>query len=761
MNLQTFPVFALVLSIGCFSALPASGQFANPEVLEIAASGIFTADQHVLLRWTPANLKTWAWCRDSGYLLVRVTLEDTNGPLPGDEQSASIVQKTFLPKDQAAWEAAMLIDSIVGVAAGAYYGEDFTVASPDNEGIVTAHNIESEEENRFGMSLFAADVSTLAAEMQNLLFRDTTAQQGFRYAYIIRPGGQTGDQLLRPGRVIMSTDEVYVAPTPASFNATPGDSLAVLVWDQFATAGHYAGYNIWRSQNGGPFEQLNTEPVIATEGPDGKEPKALMFYARLENNTDSFSFRICGHSPFGFDGPFSETLTVKGVPAPLRAGIGISRTEETTAGMEIHWAFPDSLNASIQGFQVLRSGSHDGNYALLPSGMIAASERSFVDLSPLPAAYYKVAFTDVNGNEVTSNPQLAQLRDSIPPEPPGQVTGEAVGQSGLLRIHWSPGNSGDVMGYRVFMADQPDGAYGQVSKRWVRDTVFTYQVNVSSLTPYKYFRVKAIDHRENTSGFSPVCAVALPDIVPPSMPVLKQATPQGGGILISFAPSQSADILQHHILRKKKDERDWQSVAVLDSLWGHASAEFLDTTAEQMYTYEYMIQAEDGAGLKSNSRVFRAKQSAGGARETVGQLEAQFVKSEGTIRLRWSYHNAYGVTGFAIYRGPQPDQLYESGFVTAQQSVTGGQYDGPDPFQTDASGMHIGDDAGNAVSGGHLPAGSFDLKQKGAPNTTHTTFCEYRDRSFLNFKPYYYAVIVKYADGTFSPMSNVVSASAY
>ena len=745
----------LLLAFAMFGTL-CFGQDIGPNTLGVMAKAVYGSDVSITLRWSPANFRTWEWCRDSGYVLVRVTLKGPGGPLSTEDQAASLLSIHMPAKTQSEWEAAMLVDSIVGVAAGAYYGEDFTVATPGNEGIITAHNINSEKENRFGMSLFVADISTLAAKMQNMYYRDTTVIPGNQYAYIIRPGGKTGANQIKAGRVSITAADPYDPPTPFEFGGEAGDSVAMLRWNQQAGAEHYACYNVWRAVNNGPFECINAEPLLPTDRPDGQPEKQMLYYARLDNNTDTFRFRIAGHSPFGFDGPFSPVVSLRGIPAPLKTTASISTVTELSDGMEIKWEFPDSLETAIQGFNLLRAAAHGGPYIQLNAGLINRAVRTWTDGAPLPTNYYQVELLDANNNRVTSLPRLAQPSDSIPPDPPVAVSGSAVGGQGMLEIRWSPSPSADVMGYRVFVADQPNGNYGQATSRWLEDTVFRYQVNLSMLSERKYFKVKAIDFRENASGFSPVCAVVLPDIVPPAVPVLKKAEPQSAGVLVEFAPSRSADLHAHRILRKKKDEPAWTTLETLDSLGNQANVAWLDTTAEPMYSYDYMVQAVDDAGLESNSKVFRANWR-GGERAGVQQFEARFVKSEAAIRLNWKYSNAHGVSGFAIYRGFQPDQLYESAFVAQQQVLKGGQYSGPDPF---AAGAAPGS-AATAVTGGHLAAGDFNLKQAGAPNVKHVTAFEHLETQFIPFRTYYYAIAVKFDDGTCSPLSAVRSVSGY
>lgn len=731
-----------------------------PNTLSIDAKAIYTPDGDVIVRWAPSNYKTWLWGRDSGFVLQRITLEGGDTILHPADMNASIVTIAFAPKTQSEWEAAMATDSVVGVAAGAYFGDSFMVVGPGNSGgIVTAHNINSERDNRFGLALLAADVSTLAAEMQNLYYKDETVLQDHKYSYLIRPRGVTGSNMVRPGKTSILTSSPYAAPPPVEFSVAPGDSVATLTWNQAATGEHYSSYDVYRSADGGAtFVKVNEQPLTPMDQPNGEPANQIVYYDKLDDNTTQYQYKISGHSPFGFDGPATAPANVQGEPSPLNAQVAVKEIKELpSGGMEISWEFPAELNNQIQGFNILRAQEHEGAYEVIHPGLIAAAERKYTDPAPAPTNYYKVEFVDLNDHHVTSIPQLAQPKDSIPPAPPGMVQGEAVGTDGVLKIHWSSATAVDVMGYRVFMADHPDGEFGQVTSKWIKDTVFYHKVNAFSLSEQKYFKVKAIDFRENSSDFSQMCTVALPDIVPPSQPVMKKTEPKPGGVSVTFAPSKSRDIQSHRILRKKKDEVEWTEIAVLDSLGQQNSVSFLDTTAEKMYTYDYMVQAVDDAEQKSNSKVFPVKPTGDGVRETVQDLEVQFVKSEGFIRLTWNYHNAYGISEFVVYRGTEAGALYEVASVTPQGALTGGAYNGPTPF---IAGSAPGASP-TVVNGGMLPSHTFNLQQPGTSNTVHDTFYEYRDKEFLKFKPYYFAIGARFADGTASPMSEVKSTSAY
>ncbi|GEM_PF-6536798 len=749
--LHCLMVVALATLFPCFQVF---AQSIPDYVLAVEIKAIYY-DNNVLLRWAPANYKTWEWGRDSGYVLTRMTLSNASGPLSPADQVSTIITVPLSPHPQVEWEPLINTDSLVGVAAGAYYGSSFIVSGPVNEGIVTARNINTERENRYGLSLFAADNSTLAAGMLNLAYSDTDVGPNSEYTYSVRPGGNPNIQGYRAARIQVSTANSFVFPPVDSLIGFPGDSLANLSWHHFATAEHYSSYNIWRSKSGGPYIKVNSEPVLPTDLASGQVTKRLLYLDQLENNVNIYQFKVSGHSPFGVESPFSNIVSIKGEPTPLRASIGIWSAKEIQNGfVEVNWDFPFSLNNEILGFSIWRDDSLDGNYSRISSGLLGSASRQFVDISPLLESYYKVQFIDLNGNKVESPPVLVQLKDSIPPLPPGLITGEAIGSEGVLRIHWVPSTSSDVMGYRVFMSDQSDGNYGQVTAHWVKDTVFTYQANTKSLTEEKYFRVKAVDFRENSSIYNKPGVIRLPDMVPPSPPILKRAEPQGEDVLIEWTPSSSKDVEQHRILRKKKDEVKWDTLFSTDIITGNSMI-YLDTSAQVMYSYDYMVEAIDEAEKASNSKVFPVKGLGKGIRPGVTNLKVNFVKSDDRIHMEWDYTNAYGVETFIVYRGFEAGKLYEIASITPQQVLVGGEYNGPDPFVPKGQSLTT---AGVAFVEGDK---AINMQQEGSPITVHGTSFEYEDKEFLKFKKYYYSIAVKFSDGTGSAPGAVKSTSTY
>jgi len=71
------------------------------------------------------------------------------------------------------------------------------------------------------------------------------------------------------------------------------------------------------------------------------------------------------------------------------------------------------------------------------------------------------------------------------------------------------------------------------------------------------------DGHDNYSDFSTILALARPDIIPPSRPVLYKATPTPAGIELGWAFSSSDDLARHELQRKNINVTDWETVLTI------------------------------------------------------------------------------------------------------------------------------------------------------------------------------------------------------
>lgn len=734
----------------CFKLLSttAISQSIPPEVLCANIKAIYINDSTVILRWVPANFKTWEWGIDSGYVLQRMTIAYGDTLLSPVNMNESMITIDLPPKSQAQWEDAMQNDSFVGVAAAASFGENFNMNNSNSTDIFSINDINSERENRFGLSLFAADMSTLAASMQNYYYIDTQVIFGSRYTYLIKPRGSYGNNLFKPGIVSLDAKEPESMPALLPPIAKSGDSLISLTWNHNATSENYSAYNIFISADSGyTYTRINKIPITLIYSNNDNDE--IVYYCNVPDNLNVYCFKIQGHSPFGVEGPLSNPVCTTGTPTPLNIPIWIDSLIEEDDGIKITWDFPSNMNNKLLGFNVLRAPSHGSDYLAINSDLISPEERLYIDASPFPATYYKIEYVDIFSNSISSLPKIYQLRDSIPPIAPHSVSGTSVTDDGVIKIHWSPSASPDVMGYRVFMADQPEGMFGQITSKWIGDTLFFHKINTHTLAEKKYYKIKAIDFRENSSDFSPMCIVKIPDKIPPSKPIILNIESSNDAIIIRFTPSLSKDIKHHQILRRQKGQIDWTIIAVFDTVLSERIS-YVDTSFDYEINYEYIVQSIDDATNKSNSNLFNVKNTSE-VKPAPSDLRLSFNKQENCIEITWQYYNYHEISCFVIYRGVHPDTLRECISMLPEKVLFGGYYNGPAPFtqgQINTTGAQIAS---------LVPK----LQHSGTNDSNNATLCKYKDSGFQRFQTYYYAVGVKFEDGAQSMKSIAVPISSY
>jgi len=649
----------LLLTVLCFFSTIIYGQSDGP--LKYKAIAAYDGND-VILRWAPQDYDSWKWGIDNGYRVERVTIRSNGAQLTAYErnQSKVILANPILPWPVNDWETLASTNDLAGVAAGALYGTGFEVNNLSNTDLMTIYNVSQERENRFGFSLFAADQSFEVAEAMGIALIDATVVAGDEYLYKVVPENDPSGYITN-GLATVDTDETITLPSVTDLEATPGDRVVVLKWSQTDLKEDYTGYYIERSSdNGATYSQVNQNPVIYTSTDNAGEDE-MYFMDSLVNNSDKYLYRVYGHSPLGFSGPTSTPVMVKGVPAPIDEIANITGiVEEELGKLLIHWRFPSDKENQILGFNIQRADKKDGLYKQINSSIIANSDRTYIDATPNSAGYYKVVIVDRNNNEVESFSVLGQIKDTTPPKAPTGASGVAE-NSGKVTLNWANNTDSDLMGYRVYKSNSPDGEYAQVTKDWISQPKFFDQVKPDVLEDLIYYKIVAIDKHENYSPYSEVCIVQRPDIIPPAAPDLRNVTPILEGIHLEWAFSYSDDVESHRLQRKPVHTNTWETILSIPNIDG-APSSLEDTLLNAQWKYDYRMLAVDEANNIGSSKIISIQPLDDGMRDRVENLNGfelngidediavAFGYGDTGIFLSWEYPQVKGLHSFVILR---------------------------------------------------------------------------------------------------------------
>ena len=97
---------------------------------------------------------------------------------------------------------------------------------------------------------------------------------------------------------------------------------------------------------------------------------------------------------------------------------------------------------------------------------------------------------DKSGNVSYSLSQINNIEDDIAPSAPTGLVG-VVDTSGVVLLEWNENPEKDVLGYRVYFANQLDHDFMQRTGRRYEENSFWDTLSMHTLTKYIYYYVVA------------------------------------------------------------------------------------------------------------------------------------------------------------------------------------------------------------------------------------------------------------------------------
>lgn len=663
------PSSIIWLLLLCLSSIGLNAQSeAQVRLLGIHSNG------KALLRWAPTDFKSWQQGRDQGYRLERYTIWNTGSTLSTEQILASKVVLTtqLLPQPVEVFEQMSDTSNAAGVAGAALFEDSVQVAVSTGDPFVRALSLSEQNDSRFSLGLVAADASFPVALAMGLGFRDNTVAANSVYEYRIRFYSADTTQSSAAWLTTIDTRQTQSLPTLPAPATDVNVKQVLLSWSKQGLDMYYTGYDVERSaDNGSSWQKRNQETILPPETETALNPNAVFYTDTLESESVTYQYRLRGHSIFGISA-LGTSNNAKSTPAPLAEKPSITDVaRETGSKLLVKWSFPSSLNAQIKGFKVYRSPFVDGPFVAL-SGLTAATAREYLDANPQHTNYYQVKAVDVHDREYASLALLGQPEDNTPPVQVAGLSGQ-MDATGLTLLKWTHNPEADLNGYRVYLADALEGEYVQVNGETVQANTFSIQVPMNTSSEYVYFKVRAVDFRDNLGDLSAALSLKRPDVIPPAQPNLAEVEPVSLGVKAKWAPSVSTDVVSHEVQRRSILQTDWTTIATLtDSLSGDQMT--LDTTLRDAADWEYRVVATDDAGLSSTSATVKV------TLPTVKRPALSAVKAESTIvenkpaiKLSWEYVQDPLLRAFVVYRAENGGPLREFQYLDAATFLPLGQ----------------------------------------------------------------------------------------
>jgi fibronectin type 3 domain-containing protein len=577
----------ITLLIICCTALTGYSQRTN----FVKAIGRAQKKQ-ILIRWAVNQPRAWKLSNQHGFEVVRYTVIRDSVILRTPERKYIGILK---PAEQSAWIVPANSNEYAAIIAQALYGENFEVSSTDKETILSSINKGQELEQRFALSLYAADQNFTMAQLAGWGLTDTDVKENEKYLYRIKSKVPSGQLAIDSAAVFIGLKDYKPLPEPTEVLAQFSDKTAVISWDYNSLKDYYNSYYIERSSDGKNFYRISERPIMQMSESDAVKPSGRIHYVdALGMNNVTYYYRVRGVTSFSEIGP--PSAKVSGVGQKILEYVPhITKSVINEAGeLELSWSFERAGNALIRGFTLSQSPNEEGPYIPVMQN-IPATQRLLRYTKLFPTNYFAITADAVSGDSRTSMSVLVQPVDSIPPQAPRGIRA-VIDSLGVATITWAPNTEKDIYGYKVFRTYVKTAEPTPLTDTVYIGTTFTDSVSMRITNRKVYYTVTALDQRYNQSAFSTPVAAVKPDIIPPTSPLFTKCELTGNEVLLRWSDCHDDDVASHVIYRKSEEQKEWKQIKKFGA---HTSGEYKDADVAGGTVYTYTLVAGDSSGLES------------------------------------------------------------------------------------------------------------------------------------------------------------------
>lgn len=632
-----FPIAFLMFGAGQLDAQKDMGSGSG-----IVVKGTAIGSQ-VTLKWMPENPDLFQAARISGYKIVRYTITNAAGQNLSEEVSrdtkvtiASQVKPISISKWDSITGGTHAYDSLMRFG---YLSQAFDF-QPSGTKLADAIEYREKKKNAYIYASLISDSDVNLAKYLGLAYTDVTAAAGIKYRYFVTINGQTAS-----GMALVEPMDISQLPVATDLEASVSDKKINITWNSEGLSEYYTYYDIFRSDNGGAtYIKANTSPFIYM-GEQEKDDFTISFGDVVPSNGVVYTYKIRGISPYGFDGPFSDTISAVAIPSRLNMETAINNiTFDPNGTATINWhligkdslgGLPVDFTAYIDRFDLLYRSDLTDTALVINTQPIESTITQFTIPAPARQGLYFIRATDIYDYEYTSTPILGQIKDSIPPAIPVGLAATMT-PDGRVKLTWTANSDTDLLGYKIYMAFGTVNPFTQMTSTHVVGTEYKTTIKDDNANDSIFYKISAVDQRYNISELSESVLLLIPDRTPPSSPVLKRITATADGMRIAWALSESDDLQRHYLQRKFKTAVEWVNVldipandpkySPLPLIEGEFEpANYIDTTTLELRVYDYRLMAVDSSNNRSVSQVISLKPYDDGKRGTIRLYDAKLV----------------------------------------------------------------------------------------------------------------------------------------
>lgn len=508
------------------------------------------------------------------------------------------------------------------------------------------------ERMAFQLMMLSCDLDHEVAQACGLYAADSTVDNSKIYSYVFSMHTQSTSPITHSVLAVTIDASHLSANRPISdLKGKTKRGICTLNWKAISYKSEYGGYNVYRSADSISFKKINKTPLILANSQFEKNKQFIYYSDSLPADNKKYYYFVKGINFFGEEGAASNTFITYSAATIKSTPVIDTLKVAGNGSVRLSWRMTEASETKLVAkYIVLRSDRENGTYSKL---FESAQQLAFTDKNVHATCFYKIAAVTGHAQDtIESFSRMVVVIDTVPPAT--VANGNArVDKNGKLILTWNKNKEGDLLGYKIFRANQPTDEFVQVNAQYIKDTFYVEKLNLKTLSKKLYFKLAADDKNRNSSPLSEVIEVTRPDTIAPSSPILSSVLQKNNGLEIRFRLSASDDIVKHTLWRK--DSVNGKFSDRISILKNDTVAVFIDTLVVQGNTYTYKIQAVDESGNKSFSNSIEQLYETG-FRKRVEDIWYAVDRSRKQILLSWNY-NEKGIEKYVLYRGKKNEKL--------------------------------------------------------------------------------------------------------
>lgn len=595
------------------------------------------------IRWGAGSAQVWKLSNQYGFQIERFTVLRDKKMLAKPERK--LIAATLKPKPLAEWENLAKTDPYAAVIAQAIYGEQFEMTGTASNGVTKIIAQSQDLDQRFGFSLYAADMSFAGAKLAGWGYTDRDVKSNEKYFYRIKSAIPSRLVKIDSAGTYIGMEDYEPLPKIDEVATNFGDKSVILSWDYARFKSFYNAYYIEKSVDGGiTFKKISELPITNLNEKEGAGAHRMYYIDSLNNNLTRYQYRIAGINPFGELSPYTDVVEGNGKRLLAFVPNISSKKVDEKGFLQLEWAFDEAGNNQISGFTLNKAIQADGPYQEVVKNITPAQRK--LSYGQLDASnYFTITAVAKEGAGRTSYPVLVQPIDSIPPAIPTGLSAR-IDTTGKVTLQWNANKESDLLGYKIYRALRSgEEAVPLIDSVWYINR-YEDVLSLKLMNKKAWYGVSALDKRFNQSKICELVELKKPSVIPPSPAVITRYKTAAGKVILNWVNSSDDDVISHSIYRRSRKDSTW----LLLKSFTDTTNTFIDTNLGADQIYEYLLEVVNEGNLKARSEMLTIRTTATAAGKLLlSRLYAYPQPDEHRIEIVWD-DKLTNVKNYQVYR---------------------------------------------------------------------------------------------------------------